>query len=70
MKHPYIFSNFNGTAADVDVLATKPGMPSRGSIVGSKRQNVFGQPLGSCENSLYVQEFLAWPWMNILLRLS
>ena len=62
---PFIFSNFNGTAGDVDVLTHEAGHAFQ-----AYRSRHFPYPeyrhptLEACEIHSMSMEFLAWPWME------
>lgn len=64
-KSPFIFSNFNGTSGDVDVLTHEAGHAFQ---VYSSRE--FKLPeyvwptLEACEIHSMSMEFFAWPWME------
>ncbi len=61
---PFIFSNFNGTAGDVDVLTHEAGHAFQ---VYSSKDNIpsYRWPtLEAAEIHSMSMEFLAWPWMN------
>lgn len=62
---PFIFSNFNGTSGDVDVLTHEAGHAfqayrSRGFEV----PEYLSPTLEACEIHSMSMEFLAWPWMD------
>lgn len=62
---PFIFSNFNGTSGDVDVLTHEAGHAfqayrSRGIEV----PEYLSPTLEACEIHSMSMEFLAWPWMD------
>lgn len=64
-KAPYIFSNFNGTAGDVDVLTHEAGHAFQ---VYSSREfelpEYIWPTLEACEIHSMSMEFFAWPWMD------
>ncbi|WP_407313025.1 M3 family oligoendopeptidase [Desulfosporosinus sp. SB140] len=68
---PFIFSNFNGTSGDVDVLTHEAGHAFQ---VYSSRN--FSLPeyqwptYESCEIHSMSMEFFAWPWMNLFFKES
>ncbi|MEX2104656.1 MAG: M3 family oligoendopeptidase, partial [Bacilli bacterium] len=70
-KHesPFIFSNFNGTAGDIDVLTHEVGhafqvYESRGFKVPE-----YGFPTyEACEIHSMSMEFFCWPWMNLFFE--
>ncbi|MEE1130052.1 MAG: M3 family oligoendopeptidase [Caryophanon sp.] len=65
-KSPYIFSNFNGTSGDIDVLTHEAGHAFQ-----VYRSRDLGIPeylwptYESCEIHSMSMEFLAWPWMEL-----
>ncbi|OXM85617.1 M3 family oligoendopeptidase [Paenibacillus rigui] len=64
-KAPFIFSNFNGTSHDVDVLTHEAGHAfqaymSRGFAI----PEYIHPTLDACEIHSMSMEFLAWPWME------
>ncbi|MCK9224152.1 MAG: M3 family oligoendopeptidase [Candidatus Muirbacterium halophilum] len=64
-KAPFIFSNFNGTRGDVDVLTHEAGHAFQ-----SFRSRNYSTPeyqfptLEACEIHSMSMEFIAWPWMK------
>lgn len=66
---PFIFSNFNGTSGDVDVLTHEAGHAFQ---VYSSRN--FALPeyqwptYESCEIHSMSMEFFAWPWMDLFFK--
>lgn len=65
-KSPYIFSNFNGTSGDVDVLTHEAGHAFQ---VFSSRDYEMPEylfpTLEACEIHSMSMEFITWPWMNL-----
>jgi len=65
LKSPFIFSNFNGTSDDVDVLTHEAGHAFQ---VYQSRNNATPEyvwpTLEACEIHSMSMEFLAWPWME------
>ncbi|ERJ11198.1 M3 family oligoendopeptidase [Haloplasma contractile] len=64
-KSPFIFSNFNGTAHDVDVLTHEAGHAFQ--VYSSRGYEVpeYNFPtLEACEIHSMSMEFFAWPWMK------
>ncbi|MFE5318061.1 M3 family oligoendopeptidase [Paenibacillus sp. NPDC056579] len=64
-KAPFIFSNFNGTSHDVDVLTHEAGHAfqaymSRGFAV----PEYIHPTLDACEIHSMSMEFFAWPWID------
>jgi M3 family oligoendopeptidase len=68
-KSPFIFANFNGTSADVDVLTHEAGHAFQ-----NFRSRDFSIPeyiwptLEACEIHSMSMEFITWPWMNLFFR--
>lgn len=68
-KSPFIFSNFNGTSGDIDVLTHEAGhafqvYESRGFQVPE-----YGFPtLEACEIHSMSMEFFTWPWMELFFK--
>ena len=65
LKAPFIFSNFNGTSDDVDVLTHEAGHAFQ---MFQSRNNTLSEyvwpTLEACEIHSMSMEFLAWPWMD------
>jgi len=64
-KYPFIFSNFNGTSGDVEVLTHEAGHAFQ--AYSSKDFSIpeyFSPTLEACEIHSMSMEFLTWPWMN------
>lgn len=68
-KSPYIFSNFNGTAGDVDVLTHEAGHAFQ---VYQSRWIEMPEcnfpTYESCEIHSMSMEFFTWPWMNLFFK--
>ena len=65
-KFPFIFSNFNGTDGDVNVLTHEVGHAFQGYLSRNIKPGDFRSPtLESCEIHSMSMEFFAWPWMNL-----
>lgn len=68
-KAPFIFSNFNGTSHDVDVLTHEAGHAFQ-----AYRSRDFAVPeyihptLEACEIHSMSMEFFAWPWMESFFK--
>ena len=65
-RAPFIYSNFNGTSADVDVLTHEAGHAFAG--YQSRNFELMEQTspsAESCEVHSMSMEFLAWPWLNL-----
>lgn len=68
-KSPFIFSNFNGTSGDVDVLTHEAGhafqvYQSRWIDV----PNLIFPTYESCEIHSMSMEFITWPWMELFFK--
>ncbi len=64
-KSPFIFSNFNGTSGDVDVLTHEAGHGFQ--AYSSRHMEVpeyFNPTMESAEIHSMSMEFFAWPWME------
>lgn len=65
-KSPFIFSNFNGTNGDIDVITHEAGHAFQ---MYMSREKILSQYLWptyeACEIHSMSMEFLTWPWMNI-----
>lgn len=62
---PFIFSNFNGTSGDVDVLTHEAGHAFQVfSSQGIEPANCMWPTLESAEIHSMSMEFFAWPWMK------
>ncbi len=65
-KFPFIFSNFNGTDGDVNVLTHEVGHAFQGYLSRNIKPGDFRSPtLESCEIHSMSMEFFAWPWMDL-----
>ena len=68
-KFPFIFSNFNGTDGDVNVLTHEVGHAFQGYLSRNIKPGDFRNPtLESCEIHSMSMEFFAWPWMNLFFE--
>jgi M3 family oligoendopeptidase len=68
-KSPFIFSNFNGTSGDVDVLTHEAGHAFQ--VYSSRKYEVpeYQWPtLEACEIHSMSMEFFTWPWMNLFFQ--
>ena len=64
-KYPFIFSNFNGTEDDVNVLTHEVGHAFQGYLSRNIKPSDFQSPtLESCEIHSMSMEFFAWPYMK------
>lgn len=62
---PFIFSNFNGTEGDVNVLTHEVGHAFQGYLSGKIQPADFRSPtLEACEIHSMSMEFFAWPYMK------
>lgn len=66
-KAPFIFSNFNGTSGDVDVLTHEAGHAFAYYSVRDKMDlsDQISPTMESCEVHSMSMEFFAWPWHNL-----
>ncbi len=63
--YPFIFSNFNGTQGDVNVLTHEVGHAFQGYLSSNIKPSDFRSPtLESCEIHSMSMEFFAWPYMD------
>ena len=64
---PFVFSNFNGTAGDVDVLTHEAGHAFQAYVVAQKGmcQELASPGLESCEIHSMSMEFLTSPWHHL-----
>ncbi|MBC2854971.1 M3 family oligoendopeptidase [Cetobacterium sp. 2A] len=68
-KSPFIFSNFNGTSGDIDVLTHEAGhafQAYRSSWIEIPELNF--PTYESCEIHSMSMEFFTWPWMNLFFE--
>lgn len=68
-KAPFIFSNFNGTSGDVDVLTHEAGHAFQ--VFSSRAYEIpeYTWPtLEACEIHSMSMEFITWPWMNLFFQ--
>lgn len=64
-KMPFVFSNFNGTSGDVDVLTHEIGHAFQGYMSRNIKVNELRDPtMEEAEIHSMSMEFLATPWMN------
>ncbi len=65
-KSPFIFSNFNGTSGDVDVLTHEAGHAFAGYTARDFEFSANAQPtMESCECHSMSMEFFAWKWLHL-----
>ncbi|NMA84243.1 MAG: M3 family oligoendopeptidase [Epulopiscium sp.] len=66
---PFIFSNFNGTSGDVDVLTHEAGHAFQGYLSREFLIPEYNFPtLEACEIHSMSMEFITWPWMDLLFE--
>ncbi|MEL7219872.1 MAG: M3 family oligoendopeptidase [Bacteroidota bacterium] len=68
-KAPFIFSNFNGTSGDIDVLTHEAGHAFQ--VYSSKDIPIteYNWPTyEACEIHSMSMEFFTWPWMNLFFE--
>ena len=64
-QSPFIFSNFNGTQGDVNVLCHEGGHAFQAYLSRNIKVSEYRQPtLESCEIHSMSMEFFAWPYMD------
>lgn len=65
-KAPFIFSNFNGTSGDVDVLTHEAGHAFASYMARNFEFSANSQPtMESCECHSMSMEFFAWKWLHL-----
>lgn len=68
-KAPFIFSNFNGTSGDIDVLTHEAGHAFQNYMSRDLVLPEYMLPtLEACEIHSMSMEFLAWPWMESFFK--
>lgn len=68
-KAPFIFSNFNGTSGDVDVLTHEAGHAFQAYCSSDKEIPEYNFPTTeACEIHSMSMEFFTWPWMNLFFE--
>lgn len=68
-ESPFIFSNFNGTSADIDVLTHEAGHAFQ--VYSSRHWKIkeYQWPtMEACEIHSMSMEFLTWPWMHLFFE--
>ncbi|WP_342430410.1 M3 family oligoendopeptidase [Neobacillus sp. FSL H8-0543] len=68
-KAPFIFSNFNGTSGDIDVLTHEAGHAFQ--VYASRNFEIpeYNWPTyEACEIHSMSMEFFTWPWMNLFFK--
>ncbi len=65
-RAPYIFSNFNGTSGDIDVLTHEAGHAFQVFSSRNKTITEYNWPTyEACEIHSMSMEFFTWPWMRL-----
>lgn len=68
-KAPFIFSNFNGTSGDIDVLTHEAGHAFQGFCSRNYLIHEYVFPtLEAAEIDSMSMEFFAWPWMELFFK--
>lgn len=68
-KSPFIFSNFNGTRGDIDVLTHEAGHAYQVYESRDLEQMEYLWPTyEACEIHSMSMEFFTWPWMNLFFE--
>ena len=68
-KAPFIFSNFNGTSGDVDVLTHEFGHAFQGYMSRNITCPDYRSPtLEACEIHSMSMEFITYPWMDLFFN--
>jgi M3 family oligoendopeptidase len=68
-RAPFIFSNFNGTMGDIEVLTHEAGHAFQAySSRNYEIPEYFFPTSEACEIHSMSMEFLTWPWMNCFFR--
>lgn len=68
-KSPFIFSNFNGTSGDVDVLTHEAGHAFQAYRSRGYEVPEYGFPTyEACEIHSMSMEFFTWPWMKLFFE--
>ena len=68
-KAPFIFSNFNGTSGDIDVLTHEAGHAFQ--IYNSRDLEIgeyYWPTYEACEIHSMSMEFFTWPWMELFFK--
>lgn len=68
-KSPFIFSNFNGTSGDIDVLTHEAGHAFQ--VYSSRHFEIpeYNWPtFEACEIHSMSMEFFTWPWMELFFK--
>lgn len=68
-KSPFIFSNFNGTSGDIDVLTHEAGHALQSYMSMEFELPEYGFPTyEACEIHSMSMEFITWPWMELFFE--
>jgi M3 family oligoendopeptidase len=68
-KTPYIFSNFNGTSGDIDVLTHEAGHAFQVYMSRDFDVPEYNWPTyEACEIHSMSMEFFTWPWMHLFFK--
>lgn len=68
-KAPFIFSNFNGTSDDIDVLTHEAGHAFQAYLSSDYKIPEYCNPtLEACEIHSMSMEFFTWPWMELFFK--
>lgn len=68
-KAPFIFSNFNGTSHDIDVLTHEAGHAFQCYQSRNNNMEEYLWPTyEACEIHSMSMEFFAWPWMELFFK--
>lgn len=68
-KSPFIFSNFNGTSGDIDVLTHEAGHAFQ--VYSSREFEIpeyYWPTYEACEIHSMSMEFFTWPWMELFFK--
>lgn len=68
-KSPFIFSNFNGTSGDIDVLTHEAGHAFQ--VYSSREFEIpeyYWPTYEACEIHSMSMEFFTWPWMELFFQ--
>lgn len=68
-KSPFIFSNFNGTSGDIDVLTHEAGHAFQ--VYSSRSFEIpeyYWPTYEACEIHSMSMEFFTWPWMELFFK--
>jgi M3 family oligoendopeptidase len=68
-KAPFIFSNFNGTSGDIDVLTHEAGHAFQ--VYSSRHFEIpeyYWPTYEACEIHSMSMEFFTWPWMELFFK--